>query len=69
MAGRLRPVWPGSVSPAVLTEFGVPMNTGVNYNGPRDGNNDVSSLYALTDTACGGTSRHYGRSECCRPRD
>jgi hypothetical protein len=35
---------------AVLTEFGVPMNTGVNYDGPRDGTNDVSYLYALTDT-------------------
>jgi hypothetical protein len=34
----------------VLTEFGVPMNTGVNYDGSRDGTNDVSYLYALTDT-------------------
>ncbi|MGW2491365.1 RICIN domain-containing protein [Streptomyces sp. NPDC001606] len=40
----------GYDSRAVLTEFGVPMNTGVNYNGPRDGVNDVSYLYALTDT-------------------
>ncbi|WP_426505509.1 ricin-type beta-trefoil lectin domain protein [Dactylosporangium sp. McL0621] len=35
---------------AVLSEFGVPMNTGVNYNGARDGNNNVSYFYALTDT-------------------
>jgi hypothetical protein len=41
----------GYGSRAVLTEFGVPMNTGVNYDGPRDGTNDVSYLYALTDTA------------------
>ncbi len=41
----------GYASRAVLTEFGVPMNTGVNYNGARDNNaNDVSYLYALTDT-------------------
>ncbi|WP_052398228.1 NPCBM/NEW2 domain-containing protein [Streptomyces sp. NRRL F-5123] len=40
----------GYDSRAVLTEFGVPMNTGVNYDGPRDGVNDVSFLYALTDT-------------------
>jgi hypothetical protein len=40
----------GHADRAVLTEFGVPMNTGVNYNGPRDGNNNVSYLYALTDT-------------------
>jgi hypothetical protein len=40
----------GYDSRAVLTEFGVPMNTGVNYDGPRDGTNDVSYLYALTDT-------------------
>lgn len=26
------------------------MNTGVNYDGPRDGTNDVSYLYAITDT-------------------
>jgi hypothetical protein len=41
----------GHADRAVLTEFGVPMNTGVNYNGARDGNNNVSYLYALTDTA------------------
>ncbi len=40
----------GHADRAVLTEFGVPMNTGVNYNGPRDGNNNVSYYYALTDT-------------------
>ena len=40
----------GNDSRAVLTEFGIPMNTGVNYDGPRDGTNDVSYLYALTDT-------------------
>jgi hypothetical protein len=40
----------GYDSRAVLTEFGVPMNTGVNYDGARDGTNDVSFLYALTDT-------------------
>ena len=32
----------GYASRAVVTEFGVPMNTGVNYNGPNDGNNDLS---------------------------
>ncbi|GCF08664.1 carbohydrate-binding protein [Dictyobacter arantiisoli] len=40
----------GYASRAVLTEFGVPMNTGVNYNGPKDGNNDLSYLYGITDT-------------------
>jgi hypothetical protein len=40
----------GHADRAVLTEFGVPMNTGVNYDGPRDGRNDVSYLYAITDT-------------------
>jgi hypothetical protein len=40
----------GHADRAVLTEFGVPMNTGVNYNGPKDGNNDLSYLYAITDT-------------------
>ena len=45
----------GYADRAVLTEFGVPMNTGVNYNGPRDGNNNVSYFYALTDTR---ESRH-----------
>ncbi|ACU73732.1 Ricin B lectin [Catenulispora acidiphila DSM 44928] len=40
----------GYASRAVLTEFGVPMTTGVNYNGPKDGTNNVSYLYAITDT-------------------
>ncbi|MBA2285608.1 MAG: ricin-type beta-trefoil lectin domain protein [Ktedonobacteraceae bacterium] len=40
----------GYSSRAVLTEFGVPMTTGVNYNGARDGNNDLSYLYGITDT-------------------
>ncbi|WP_225851231.1 ricin-type beta-trefoil lectin domain protein [Streptomyces sp. HPF1205] len=40
----------GHADRAVLTEFGVPMNTGVNYNGPKDGNNDLSYLYGITDT-------------------
>ncbi|MEV6006931.1 RICIN domain-containing protein [Streptomyces sp. NPDC051976] len=40
----------GHADRAVLTEFGVPMNTGVNYNGPKDGTNDLSYLYAITDT-------------------
>ena len=40
----------GYASRAVLTEFGVPMNTGANYDGSKDGNNDVSYLYAITDT-------------------
>jgi hypothetical protein len=40
----------GYASRAVLTEFGVPMNTGVNYDGPRDGTNDISYLYGITDT-------------------
>ncbi len=40
----------GHADRALLTEFGVPMNTGVNYDGPKDGNNDLSYLYAITDT-------------------
>ncbi|MER6791376.1 ricin-type beta-trefoil lectin domain protein [Amycolatopsis mediterranei] len=40
----------GYADRAVLSEFGVPMNTGINYNGPRDGTNNVSYLYGLTDT-------------------
>jgi ricin-type beta-trefoil lectin protein/cellulase (glycosyl hydrolase family 5) len=40
----------GHADRAVLTEFGVPMNTGVNYNGPKDGVNDLSYLYGITDT-------------------
>ena len=34
----------------IITEFGVPMSTGVNYNGSRDGNNNISYFYAMTDT-------------------
>ncbi len=41
----------GYASRTVITEFGVPMTTGVNYNGPKDGTNDLSYLYAVTDTA------------------
>ncbi len=41
----------GYASRAIVTEFGVPMTTGVNYNGPKDGTNDLSYLYAITDTA------------------
>jgi Ricin-type beta-trefoil lectin domain/Cellulase (glycosyl hydrolase family 5) len=41
----------GYASRAVVTEFGVPMTTGVNYDGPKNGTNDLSYLYAITDTA------------------
>jgi endoglucanase len=41
----------GYASRAIITEFGVPMTTGVNYDGARDGDNNTSYLYALTDTA------------------
>ncbi len=41
----------GYGSRAIVTEFGVPMTTGVNYDGPKDGINDLSYLYAVTDTA------------------
>jgi hypothetical protein len=40
----------GYASRSVLTEFGVPMNTGANYDGPDNVSNDVSYLYAITDT-------------------
>jgi hypothetical protein len=40
----------GHADRAILTEFGVPMNTGVNYNGPKNGTNDLSYLYGITDT-------------------
>ncbi|MER7835970.1 RICIN domain-containing protein [Streptomyces sp. NPDC096040] len=40
----------GYADRAVLTEFGVPMNTGVDYNGPKDGTNNRSYFYAITDT-------------------
>ena len=52
----------GYADRAILTEFGVPMNTGVNYNGPRDGNNNVSYFYALTDTV-----RSWAWARCCGP--
>jgi len=41
----------GYTSRAVVTEFGDPMTTGVDYNGPKDGDNNISFLYAITDTA------------------
>ncbi len=41
----------GYASRAIITEFGVPMTTGVNYDGARDGDNNTSYLYAMTDTA------------------
>ncbi|MFD5541220.1 ricin-type beta-trefoil lectin domain protein [Streptomyces sp. NPDC127079] len=41
----------GYADRAVVTEFGDPMTTGVDYNGPKDGTNNVSFLYAITDTA------------------
>jgi hypothetical protein len=41
----------GYASRAVFTEFGVPMNTGVNYDGPKDGTNNVSYFYAITDNS------------------
>ncbi|WP_369229542.1 ricin-type beta-trefoil lectin domain protein [Streptomyces sp. R21] len=41
----------GYADRAVVTEFGDPMTTGVDYNGPKDGTNNRSFLYAITDTA------------------
>jgi len=40
----------GYASRAVVTEFGVPMTTGVNYDSAKDGTNDISYFYAITDT-------------------
>ncbi|WP_345029403.1 cellulase family glycosylhydrolase [Kutzneria kofuensis] len=40
----------GYGSRTIVTEFGVPMSTGVNYNGSRDGDNNRSYYYAMTDT-------------------
>jgi len=40
----------GYAGRAVVTEFGVPMTTGANYDGPKNGINDLSYLYAITDT-------------------
>ena len=54
----------GYESRALVTEFGVPMNTGVNYDGPRDGTNDLSYLYAVTDTVRGSRNR----TGCSRSR-
>ena len=34
----------------IITEFGVPMSTGVNYDGARDGDNNRSYYWAMTDT-------------------
>src|SRR5258708_2060295 len=41
----------GYASRAVLTEFGVPMTTGINYDGPKNGNNLLPYMYAITATA------------------
>jgi hypothetical protein len=40
----------GFASRTIVTEFGVPMTTRVNYNGPRNGDNNISYLYGVTDT-------------------
>ncbi|NUR26323.1 MAG: cellulase family glycosylhydrolase [Catenulispora sp.] len=40
----------GYGSRTIITEFGVPMSTGVNSNGARDGNNNRSYYWAMTDT-------------------
>ena len=40
----------GYGSRTIVTEFGVPMSTGVNYNGARDGDNNRSYYYGMTDT-------------------
>jgi hypothetical protein len=40
----------GYGSRSIITEFGVPMTTGANYNGDRDGDNNRSYFWALTDT-------------------
>jgi hypothetical protein len=40
----------GYGSRTIITEFGVPMSTGVNYNGARDGNNNRSYYWGMTDT-------------------
>jgi hypothetical protein len=40
----------GYASRAVLTEFGVPLTTGVNYNAPANGSVDLSYFYGITDT-------------------
>jgi hypothetical protein len=40
----------GYASRAVLTEFGVPMTTGVDYDGPENGLDNPAYLDAITDT-------------------
>jgi hypothetical protein len=40
----------GFASRTIVTEFGVPMTTGVNYDGARNGDNNISYLYGVTDT-------------------
>jgi Cellulose binding domain/Cellulase (glycosyl hydrolase family 5) len=40
----------GFGSRTIVTEFGDPMTTGVDYNGARDGDNNRSYLWAVTDT-------------------
>lgn len=40
----------GYGSRTIVTEFGVPMSTGINYNGARDGDNNRSYFWGMTDT-------------------
>jgi hypothetical protein len=40
----------GFQSRTIVGEFGTRLNGGVDFNGPRDGSNPVSYLYAVTDT-------------------
>lgn len=40
----------GFESRTIVGEFGTTLNSGVNFNGPRDGSNPVSYMYAVTDT-------------------
>ncbi len=40
----------GYANRAVLTEFGVPLTTGVNWNAAANGNRDLSYFYGITDT-------------------
>ena len=59
----------GYASRAVVTEFGVPMTTGVNYDGSKDGINDLSYLYAITDTVRSqGIGSVLGRASSRPPR-
>lgn len=41
----------GYAGRAVMTEFGVPSNTGVNYNSAQNGNSNIAYMYALTNVA------------------